>query len=325
MSRAVLRQTDTEAAAAGEGSAMLRTTMTLTQLEYFVAVVEHGSFSAAATALHVAQSTVSTAVAQLERAVGCDLLRRTPGQGTAPTPAGQVLLGDARRLLAAAGDIEALPQRMRDEVVGQLAVACYRTIAPVFLPPVLTELWRRHPELTVTVHEGDIATIVDLLRSGVCEAALSYDLDIPGDIEMTPLARLRPYAIVAPGHPCAGRGSVRLAELAAGTMVFLDLPDTARFMDRVLAAAGARPARYLRMSSFETMRGLVAAGAGFAIINQRLGTDQTSAGGCVVPLRIEDDIPDVAVGLCRPVGAQRTGRAAVLESILAAVLADAGA
>ena len=258
---------------------MLRTTMTLTQLEYFVAVVEHGSFSAAATALHVAQSTVSTAVAQLERAVGCDLLRRTPGQGTAPTPAGQVLLGDARRLLAAAGDIEALPQRMRDEVVGQLAVACYRTIAPVFLPPVLTELWRRHPELTVTVHEGDIATIVDLLRSGVCEAALSYDLDIPGDIEMTPLARLRPYAIVAPGHPCAGRGSVRLAELAAGTMVFLDLPDTARFMDRVLAAAGARPARYLRMSSFETMRGLVAAGAGFAIINQRHGTDQTSAGG----------------------------------------------
>lgn len=306
---------------------MRRTTMTLTQLEYFVAVVEEGSISAAATALHVAQSTVSTAVAHLERAVGCELLRRTPGQGTAPTPTGQVLLGDARRLLAAAVDIEELPQRMRDEVVGQLAVGCYRTIAPVFLPPVLTELWRRHPELTVTVHEGDVAAIVDLLRTGVCEVAVTYDLDLPGDIEMTPMARLRPYAVVAPDHPCAGRGSVRLAELttiAGGAMVFLDLPDTARFMDRVLAAAGARPARYLRMGSFETMRGLVAAGAGFAIINQRLGTDQTSAGGRVVPLRIEDDIPTVAVGLCRPVGAQRTGRAAVLEAVLRTVVADAG-
>jgi DNA-binding transcriptional LysR family regulator len=99
--------------------------------------------------------------------------------------------------------------------------------------------------------------------------ALTYGLDIGDDMRFRSLVEVPPYALVSARHPLAGREVATLSELAQRPMVMLDLPETSRFMLGMLKRAGARPTRILRTTNVETMRGLVAAGDGFAILNQR--------------------------------------------------------
>ncbi|MBK8082681.1 MAG: LysR family transcriptional regulator [Devosia sp.] len=105
---------------------------TLRQLEYFLAVAEFGSVTAAATNRNVSQPSVSVAVADLEAVIGQRLFQRQAGHRLTISPAGRRLLVQARTILAAAGEIvgpNATPDGRH-----QLSVACFRDIGPMYLP-----------------------------------------------------------------------------------------------------------------------------------------------------------------------------------------------
>lgn len=246
-----------------------RPRFTLVQLQYFVEAAETGSITVAAERLHASQSTLSSAIQRLEHELRCPLFVRHQARGVSLTPGGRELLARARDLLDRAAELAEVGRVLQDEPAGTLRAGFFVTLAPFYLPEVLTRLQRSHPRIELDVLEADGTGLHAALRSGECEVALTYGLDIADDMRFRALAEVRPYALVSARHPLAGRDVATLAELAQRPMVMLDLPETSRFMLGMLKRAGARPTRILRTTNFETMRGLVAAGDGFAILNQR--------------------------------------------------------
>jgi DNA-binding transcriptional LysR family regulator len=282
-----------------------RPRFTLAQLQYFTAAAESGNISAAAARLHTSQSGMSTAIQRLERDLGCELFLRHHARGITLTASGRELLGHAQDLLRRAGELQELGQNLQTETTGPLTAGFFVTLAPFYVSHVLPQLRAAHPGITVQVLEADGAALHDALRSGTCDIALTYGLEIGEDMAFEPIAAARPYALVSPHHPVAGRPTATLRELAATPMVILDLPELSRYMIAMFERAAVPLPETLRTTSFETMRALVAAGDGFAIVNRVPHLLRAPEGG-VQTVRIEG-AEEVRTGLLR-VSALRPNR-----------------
>lgn len=281
----------------------------LAQLQYFIAAAEAGNISTAAERLHVSQSAMSSAIIRLEQHLGCDLFLRKHARGITLTANGQRLLGESRALLRHAQDFEQTSHTLQYGVVGEIAVGCFVTLAPFYIPSVLRTMRQRHPALSVHVHEGSGDAVVEMLRSGAIEAGLVYGLDLPDNLRFERIAEHRPYALVDGKHPLARHDAATLSELARNAMVLLDLPQTREFIMNMLATAGVQPPSIVPTTSFETMRGLVAAGEGFTILNQRVATAHTYDGRRVSSVELLDDVETAPVGVASVEGSRLSRRA----------------
>ncbi|WP_232667804.1 LysR family transcriptional regulator [Pseudonocardia sp. TRM90224] len=284
---------------------------TLVQLRYFAAAAERGSMTLAARDLMVSQSAVSTAVALLEKELGVQLLLRHHARGLTLTPAGRAFHQQVREFLAHSVELVESARQAGTEVVGNLTLGCFITLAPFRLPRLLAEFEKRHPAVRAAVREGEHAALKTALRAGDCEIALLYGYDLDDDIEHTVLDATRPYALVPAGHRFAERPDreVALAELADEPMILLDLPHSADYLLGVLRAAGVEPVIRHRSAGFETVRALVANGHGYAVLNQRPAHDGTYGGGRAVPLTLRDEVPPLNIVLCWMRGTRPTRRA----------------
>ncbi|BBK35366.1 transcriptional regulator [Allostella sp. ATCC 35155] len=120
-------------------------------LRAFLAVVEHGSFTRAARALHRTQSAVSMQVARLEARLGADLLDRGGGS-VAPTPAGEALMGPARQMLRL--ESEAIG-RVRDHAAaGRVRIGVMEDYGTLVLPAMLAAFARAYPRIAITMETG---------------------------------------------------------------------------------------------------------------------------------------------------------------------------
>ncbi len=126
-----------------------RSAITLAQLRLFTAVVDEGSFSAAAAALGMSQSSLSEGVRALEAALGQSALLRTRS-GVTLTPTGQQIIGHARDALMAVQDLQLSANPART-LSGQLTVTTYRSIGQQLLAPALARLHALHPELHIRI------------------------------------------------------------------------------------------------------------------------------------------------------------------------------
>src|SRR5689334_13899915 len=126
----------------------------LNQLRMFVAVADHGSFSAAAAELACTQSRISHAIAELERELAVRLLERSHG-GSAPTEAGRRVLEKARQMLH-------LEQGLRDcagadgALGGTVRVACFRSIGTHLLPYAAEALAAAHPGIVLEIDDSHL-------------------------------------------------------------------------------------------------------------------------------------------------------------------------
>lgn len=140
------------------------TSQSLHQLRVFVAIVEHGSLTAAAGALGITKSVVSAHLRHLERQLGVRLLERTTRQ-MALTQVGEQVFEAAQRMVQAGQDALRAADAETQQVRGLLRVACGVDLASVLLPPVLIQLQQSHPELRVDAVVGD--EVVDLIEARV--------------------------------------------------------------------------------------------------------------------------------------------------------------
>lgn len=286
------------------------------QLQYFVAAAETKTISAAAKRLRVSQSTLSSAILRLEEQLETQLFLRQRARGIVLTANGRRLLSKTREMIRSARDLQQYSRQAQEEVVGHLDVGCFTTIAPLLVPSLVQRLHERHPRLSVRVRETDIDPLYRLLGEGVCELALTYDLGLTDQLVFTELVELRPHALVAQTHPLARVGRARLAELGTEPFIMLDLPHPRRFQEYLLGQAGLKPPSVVRTTSFETMRGLVAAGVGFAICNQRVATAVTYDDGRVAPVEIIDEVPTIRMGVATMTDARHSRRShALLEAL----------
>ncbi|TSB32655.1 LysR family transcriptional regulator [Streptomyces sp. NBC_01525] len=291
---------------------------TLVQLRYFLVAAERGSMTEASAELHIAQSAVSTAVHNLERDLRVQLFIRRRGRGLTLTPAGERLRQQARELLGRAREVEREARGGGESLSGPVAVGCFVTLAPYYLPPLFSECTRRHPGIEIDVVEAETDQLVQALAAGRIDFALTYDLGLSAepDLRGETIARAPAYVIVSADHPLAGQGSVELAELSAEPLVLLDLPHSRDYFRSLVAATGTAPDVRYRTQSYETVRSLVARGLGYSVLNQRPATSQTYGGGEVAELQLRDSGPPLEVKIATVGSVTQTARARAVMDVL---------
>ncbi|MDC7692396.1 LysR family transcriptional regulator [Vogesella indigofera] len=274
----------------------------LRQLQYFVATVEHGGVSAAARACHVSQPSVSLAIAQLEAALGSALFRRQASRGVELTSAGQRVLAQARDILGQAAALGA--GASSGQLRGQLALICFQDLGPYFAPRLLAGFRARHPQVAVTLLEGDLATVQRALRSGKAELALTYELAIDAQMARCTLAELAPYALLPADHPLAAQDKVSLAQLASQPLVLEDIPHTREYLLSLFWQQQLTPRIAQTVQSFEMQRGLVAHGQGVALSCTRPAGDCSYDGQAIACRPLAEALPAQRVVLAQAAGVE---------------------
>src|SRR5690242_16181087 len=143
--------------------------MDLRQLNALVAVADHGSFSAAARALHTVQSNVSTHVARLETELGTTLVDRSNG---ALTEAGDVVVARARHVQAELDALASDVASMNAEVTGDVRVGVIGTTARWLVPRLIDEMGAHHPKVHVIVVDATTTSLLPRLESGHLDLAV---------------------------------------------------------------------------------------------------------------------------------------------------------
>jgi DNA-binding transcriptional LysR family regulator len=245
--------------------------MELRQLEYFVAVAEEANFTRAAERVHISQSGVSAQIRQLEREVGADLIDRS-GRVATLTTAGTAALGPARAALAAVGAVRAAVDDVVDLVRGRLVVgmvtAC--TVTPLF--DALAAFHSDYPGVEIELVEDTSDRLVDAVRDGAMDLALAATAGAPPD-GLSALAVLSEglAAAVPPGHPLAGRESVRLSEVTSHPIVCLPVGTGVRtVLDLACARSGLQPRIALQCSAPDAVADLAARSLGVAVLSESM-------------------------------------------------------
>ena len=276
--------------------------ISLKELRFFVAAADHQSITLAAASMNVSQPSVSLAIAGLEDRLGIQLLVRHHARGVAITAAGIDVLREARKLLAHANDIQAMASALGEAPRGRLKIACLTYLVPRYLPSLMSSFSAAYPEIEVDFVEGDQKRLVDSLMTGEAELALSYDLDLPNSVSSEPLVDLEPYVIVAKRHQFAGQKRVRLQQLEQEPVILLDLPISRDYYTAIFTSLGITPRIRHRSTSIEAVRGLVANGLGYSILNHRAKSLTAYDGRKLAELQIEDSLPPARVSLLMPSG-----------------------
>ena len=145
--------------------------MELRQLRYFVAIVEEGSLSRAATRLHVSQPPLSTQLKALEDEIGTELLMRS-NRGVTPTAAGAAFYEEARAVLARLDQARGLALQAQSGEVGVLSIGFVSIADYSILPPTLKRFRSRYPRVEVQLQELTTDAQIRELRAARLDLAI---------------------------------------------------------------------------------------------------------------------------------------------------------
>ena len=159
---------------------------TLKQLQYLVALHEHGHFGRAAESCFVAQSTLSAGVRELESLLGVTLVARTR-RVVRFTPLGSKVVAKAHRLLREAEELTELVQSSGQPLSGELRMSVIPTIAPFLLTRILPRLRRDRPQLKLFLREEPSAAAIESLHHGRADCVLLALPFATGEVEIEPL------------------------------------------------------------------------------------------------------------------------------------------
>jgi DNA-binding transcriptional LysR family regulator len=271
---------------------------TLKQLQYFAAAARTGQISLAAAESNVTQSAMTAAIAELERTLGTLLFERSR-HGVALTHEGHLFLQHAQSVLEAAGDAARHPFRERSSVEGTLKLAASYTVLGYFLLPFVAKFQKQHPGVRIIPVEQDRAQIEASVAAGDLElaVALTSNMIDPKRFQRVVLARSRRQLWVAPGHALADLGQVSLKEAAPYPYILpmVDEGDVAAM--RYWDDAGVRPESFIRTSSMEAVREMVALDLGVTILSDMVFRPWSLDGRRIRTVPLKDPIPPMEVGL----------------------------
>ncbi|MGC5025366.1 LysR family transcriptional regulator [Tsukamurella sp. DT100] len=269
--------------------------LSVRQLRYFVAVAEAGQVSAAARELFVSQSSVTTAMQQIEQQLGTAVLHRT-SRGVALTSAGEALLPKARQILDLLEEAESVTAA-DSHVEGVVRVGVSYTVMGYFLPQHVQRLAVLHPGLKVDWREVDRAEIEEGVVAGDLDFGLLLTSNVADDerLEHETFVHSRRRLWMAPTHPLAGRDRVGLADVEQYPYALLTV-DEADVTTR--AYWGDRPMDVLiRTSSIEAIRSVVANGNAVTVLSDMVYRPWSLEGRRIDTTLLRDPVPDMRIGL----------------------------
>ncbi len=238
--------------------------MNIRDLQYAVAVAEHGHFGRAAAQCNVSQPTLSGQIRKLEDSLGVRLFERT-NRRVQITPVGERIIGQAKQLLETAAAIGETAAGEADPLAGPLRLGLIPTIGPYLTPLLLPAIQRGLPNVALTVSEAMTGTLEARLLAGDLDAAM---LATPlADPHLAEIALYdEPFWIALPqGHLLARDDAIALD--AVDTAELLLLTEGHCLRDQVLEACGGDGSgARTQDTSLATILALVGAGAGVTLV-----------------------------------------------------------
>ncbi|MFX4290806.1 LysR family transcriptional regulator [Streptomyces bohaiensis] len=236
------------------------------RLAQFAAVARHEHITRAAQELGVPQSTLSRAMARLEEDLDISLLARH-GRAVSLTPAGRAF---ARAVEQALGEVERAAEVVRtdaDPATGKVAFGFLHTMGPETVPALIREFRSDHPGVRFSLVQSYGEDMMERMRRGELDLCLTSPIPDAPDLVTRRLALQRLRLVVPADHRLAGRRRVRLAEAAEEAFVTLEPGYGLRKLtEKLCAQAGFTPRVAFEGEEAETLRGLVAAGLGVALL-----------------------------------------------------------
>lgn len=250
--------------------------LTLKQLRYFEALGRHQHFGRAAEACSISQPALSLQIKELEGMFGAPLVERSARQ-VRLTPVGESLLEKARHILLSVEELDDLVRASRGPLAGRLRLGVIPTIAPYFLPSMITALSRRFPELDLKLREAVTGMLIEDLLEGRLDLA----------IVALPISEsaLREFALFDEDfvlvRPSEDAGKPVPSPAMLQTMRLLLLEEGHCFRDQALSFCQfeeAQPRELMEGSSLSTLVQMVGAGMGVTLIPEMaVGLETRSA------------------------------------------------
>ena len=194
---------------------------TLRQLQYLVALKDHGHFGKAAKAVFVTQSTLSSSIRELENVLDANLVERTR-RVVRFTPLGDRVVDKARVILASTEDLAALVHAESKPLASDMRLGVIPTIAPFFLPRVLPRLRAQFPQLRLFLREEPSSAVCEALHKGQIDCGL---LALPygcGEIEAEVLFEDRFFVAAHKSDETIARESVRAGSIEPERLLLLE-------------------------------------------------------------------------------------------------------
>jgi DNA-binding transcriptional LysR family regulator len=290
--------------------------LSLVRLHVLCEVVSRGSFSAAADALSYTQSAVSQAIARLESETGAPLVIRDRG-GVRATAAGASLVTHAAAIFAQVQAAEADLAAVLGVRSGRLRVASFPSAGGTLMPLAVAAFRRAHPEVALSLTEGEPEQIAPRVRAGEIDLALLFEFSGARSRSDRGGAGLRrvpllddPLDVALPAdHPLASHPALTLSDLRNQQWVQTSAESPcSRHVVRSCLAAGFEPDVAFESDDYETIQGLVAAGVGVAVI-PRLALTRVHAGIVVRSLAPSSPLRQVTVATMAGPGVAPAARA----------------
>ena len=238
----------------------------LKDLRYLVAVADTRHFGRAADKCFVSQPTLSAQLKKLEDYLGVQLIERQP-KNVSLTEAGEQIVARARRMLEASEEVVALARAHRDPLAGRLRVALLPTIGPYLLPRVSQPIRKELGRLELRLYEYQTEQILERLETGDIDLGI-LALPIHADGFETRELFTEPFVVAMPDqHRLAKRDTVKIEDLNGETLLLLEdghcLRDQAL---EVCSRVDLHEKQDFRATSLETLRQMVATGAGITLL-----------------------------------------------------------
>ena len=300
--------------------------MDLRQLRYFVAIVEHGSFSKAAEILNIAQPALSLHVRNMEAELGAALLFRSP-QGVVATEAGEILLRHARivieQLSVARGEIKG---RGADPI-GEVGLGLPGTISQILSVPLIIEARRRFPKVKLRIAEAMSGFVLDWIRKDQIDLAIVYTpIDEKGLTSSPVLSEdlwlLGPPDPV-PGLPILPSSTVDFRSVARLPLILPSLNHGLRaLLEREASAYSLKLNTDIEVDSYINIKRLVKKGIGYSILPFNSFADDVARGALAAWPIVDPGPLQRSVYLAHPVDRPLTHAAIAIEALCRETLSN---
>src|SRR5262245_36551299 len=234
-------------------------------LEAFIAIADHSSFRAAASAVHITQTGLSRRLQNLEASLGVLLVERST-RSVALTPIGRDFLPRARRLL---GDLGVALNEIRESgrsLRGDVTIACVPTVSMLYLPRVVRRYAALHPENRIRIIDQTAGRVVDAVLRREAEFGITLAGMHHEELDGRPLLQDRFVLVCRPDHPLAKAKKLPWRALEPFPLIFAGMESGNRhLLDAAVAREKLRLKSFYEVQLSSTAIGLVAEGVGVAV------------------------------------------------------------
>jgi DNA-binding transcriptional LysR family regulator len=283
----------------------------LRHIRAFLALARAGSFTRAATELHMSQPTLTVQIQQFESALGIKLFDRNK-RHVALTQAGRDLLVPLERILIDVEAITTSAEELLEHRRGLVTVAALPSVAAGLLPRAIRKLSESYPGISVRVYDGVASTVAAMVKTGQVDFGITSQTYGDRELSSQVLIMDRLCAVVSAAHPLAKKRSMSLRELAKHPLILMVKDSSSRqIVDLAFDREGLVSNVAYEATYGTTVAGMAHAGLGVGVLPESM-----AAPSRLHQLRIRGEALTRRIGIIMRAGRSLSPTADKLKQLL---------